>query len=281
MLHLALFMHVILTLQAPPTPARLVFEGAQRPHFTRTSEYVELRSGRGRLRIAEVYADFAMTLEFRLGEEETEAEVVLEGWKNGDLRIALPGTRRKVNRDLVEARGTPVRPHGRGAIVPSAPNVWHRLDLRVAGREMVVAINGAEAGRYEIVEFAGFISFRTGKGKVQLRSIHSQPLSPVRGDDSTVYPFDTFGLTGPSIEREVKPDYTVEAFQAKIEGVVTVEAIVEPDGRVSAVRVVRGVEPGLDQKAIEAVGQWRFKPGLRAGRPVPVLVTIELTFTMK
>jgi protein TonB len=56
---------------------------------------------------------------------------------------------------------------------------------------------------------------------------------------------------------------------------------VEPDGRVGAVRVIRAIDPGLDQKAIEAVRQWRFKPGSREGRAVPVLVNIELTFKIK
>jgi hypothetical protein len=49
------------------------------------------------------------------------------------------------------------------------------------------------------------------------------------------------------------------------------------------IHVVRSLDPtfGLDQKAVEAAGQWRFAPGTRLGEPVPVLVTIELTFTLR
>ena len=56
-----------------------------------------------------------------------------------------------------------------------------------------------------------------------------------------------------------------------------------PDGSVGDVQVVRSLDPtfGLDQEAIKAARQWRFAPGTRLGEPVPVLVTIELTFTLR
>ena len=61
------------------------------------------------------------------------------------------------------------------------------------------------------------------------------------------------------------------------------EAVVNPDGTVGAARVVRSLDNrfGLDEKAIEAVRQWRFRPALRFGRPVAVRVVIELTFTLR
>jgi protein TonB len=91
------------------------------------------------------------------------------------------------------------------------------------------------------------------------------------------------GIENPDIIREVKPQYTADAMRAKIQGVVEVEAVVLPDGTVGPVQVTRSLDRtfGLDQKAIEAVKQWRFKPGRRLGQPVPVLVTIELTFTLR
>ena len=56
-----------------------------------------------------------------------------------------------------------------------------------------------------------------------------------------------------------------------------------PDGSVSNIQVVRSLDPtfGLDQQAIEAARKWKFKPGTRLGQPVPVLVSIELTFTLR
>ena len=140
-------------------------------------------------------------------------------------------------------------------------------------------INGVETGRHEIPEFAGHLAFAVTRGRVQLRSIYPQQIAQAAPEP--VYRVTGQSLTEPSILREVKPDYAVEAMRGKIEGIVALEAIVERDGRVGVVRVIRALDPGLDQKAIEAVRQWRFTPGSREGRAVPVLVNIELTFKIK
>ena len=64
---------------------------------------------------------------------------------------------------------------------------------------------------------------------------------------------------------------------------VLLECVVNPDGAVGDIHVVRSLDPtfGLDEEAIKAACEWKFKPGTRLGQPVPVLVTIELTFTLR
>lgn len=91
------------------------------------------------------------------------------------------------------------------------------------------------------------------------------------------------GITLPSVVREVKPAYTADAMRAKVQGSVWLECIVMPDGSVGDVKVTRSLDPifGLDQEAIKAAKQWRFRPGMRQGDPVPVIITIELTFTLR
>jgi TonB family protein len=91
------------------------------------------------------------------------------------------------------------------------------------------------------------------------------------------------GVEMPRVLNEVKPSYTAEAMRAKIQGIVLVEAVVLPDGGVGQVQVVRSLDRtfGLDLEAIKAVKRWRFVPGTRFGQPVPVLVEIELTFTLR
>ena len=90
-------------------------------------------------------------------------------------------------------------------------------------------------------------------------------------------------VSSPEIVKEVRPEYTAAAMRAKIQGVVGVEAVVQIDGTVGMVRVVRSLdkEHGLDDQAVKAVKQWRFRPGKKDGVAVPVLVSIELTFTMR
>jgi TonB family protein len=70
--------------------------------------------------------------------------------------------------------------------------------------------------------------------------------------------------------------------QAKIQGIVQVEAVVMPDGTVGDVRVLHSLDRnlGLDRQALEAARQWRFQPAMRNGKPVPIIVIIQLEFRL-
>jgi len=93
------------------------------------------------------------------------------------------------------------------------------------------------------------------------------------------------GVSSPVLVREVKPNYTGEAMRAKLQGIVEMEAVVLPDGSVDpkTIRITRSLDAnfGLDEQAKIAVRQWRFRPGLYKGQPVPVRVNVELTFTLR
>ena len=91
------------------------------------------------------------------------------------------------------------------------------------------------------------------------------------------------GIELPRVLREVKPQYTADAMRAKIQGTAVLDCVVTAEGTVGECQIVRSLDSsfGLDQKAVEAARQWRFVPGRRLGQPVPVLVTIELTFTLR
>ena len=87
----------------------------------------------------------------------------------------------------------------------------------------------------------------------------------------------------PEVLREVRPRHTAAARRERIEGTVLVQGIVGVDGRVSDVRVIRSLDGnyGLDNEALLAVKQWRFRPGRGPnGSPVPVFVTLPLTFRL-
>ncbi len=96
-------------------------------------------------------------------------------------------------------------------------------------------------------------------------------------------PGEDAGVTLPRVVREVKPVYTPEAMQAKIQGTVWMRVVVLASGDVGEVTVSQSLdeEHGLDQQAVNATRQWKFEPGTREGKPVPVEVTIEMTFTLK
>ena len=91
------------------------------------------------------------------------------------------------------------------------------------------------------------------------------------------------GVTAPQIEKEVKPVYTESAKKERIQGSVGMEVVVLADGSVGDVNVTQSLDKqhGLDDEAVKAVRQWRFVPGKKDGKAVPVLVEIEMTFTLK
>ena len=89
------------------------------------------------------------------------------------------------------------------------------------------------------------------------------------------------GITPPSILREVKPDYTEDGRRRSIEGDVVMEIVVRRDGSVGDVRVLQGLGAGLDQRAVDAVRQWRFNPARRLGAPVDVVVEVAVEFKLR
>jgi TonB family protein len=81
----------------------------------------------------------------------------------------------------------------------------------------------------------------------------------------------------------VKPKDTPEALQARIEGTVVMTAVVRTDGTPGDIENTRSLdtEYGLDKQAVAAPSQWRFEPGLKDGKPVPVRVTNEMRFWLQ
>ena len=77
--------------------------------------------------------------------------------------------------------------------------------------------------------------------------------------------------------KDVRPVYPQEARDARVQGVVIIEARIEPDGRVGHAVVLRSI-PMLDQAALDAVNQWEFMPTLLNGAPVPILMTVTIQF---
>ncbi len=86
------------------------------------------------------------------------------------------------------------------------------------------------------------------------------------------------GVSAPIPIYEPEPEFSEEARKAKVAGNVLVTCVVGVNGLTQRVRVIRGIGMGLDEKAIEAVKQYRFKPAMEGGKPVPVQVNIDVNF---
>jgi protein TonB len=88
------------------------------------------------------------------------------------------------------------------------------------------------------------------------------------------------GVTAPVVIHKVEPEFTDEARRVKYQGVASVGLIVDAQGNPQGVHVVHPLGMGLDQKAVEAVRQYKFKPAMFKGQAVPVQMVIEVDFHM-
>jgi TonB family protein len=88
------------------------------------------------------------------------------------------------------------------------------------------------------------------------------------------------GVSAPVPIFKVEPEYSEEARKAKFQGTVLLAIVVDETGKTANVRVIRPLGMGLDEKAIEAVMKWRFRPGYKDGKPVPVMANVEVNFRL-
>lgn len=98
---------------------------------------------------------------------------------------------------------------------------------------------------------------------------------------SPYYRIGDEGVTPPKPVYKKNPNYPVEAQNAKVQGTIEVGCVVQATGACSDIRVTKSLDPmWLDEEAVRAVREWRFTPGTRMGDVVPVMVNIELRFTL-
>ena len=86
--------------------------------------------------------------------------------------------------------------------------------------------------------------------------------------------------TAPRVKHRVEPKYTDAAREAKISGVVLLSLVIDAEGVPDKIRVIRPLGYGLDEKAIEALSQWRFQPATNDGKPVPTSANVEINFRL-
>lgn len=88
------------------------------------------------------------------------------------------------------------------------------------------------------------------------------------------------GVSAPEpIERQ-QPQYTKEAKEAGIQGTVVLSVKITSEGLVDDAKVVKSLQPDLDEEAIKAAKKWKFKPAMKDGKPVTVVATIEINFRL-
>ncbi len=123
----------------------------------------------------------------------------------------------------------------------------------------------------------------------RLRSQPSQELHPLVNppDEAVLAPKDwskgdpngsTGSIKAPVLLKAVETSYTKAARKAGLEGVCKISLVVDQYGMPQNIRITESLDNGLDQKAIDAVRQYRFKPAMKEGEPVPVQINVVVSF---
>src|SRR5262249_50645299 len=88
-------------------------------------------------------------------------------------------------------------------------------------------------------------------------------------------------ITAPVVLYQIQGQSTDQARTHRIQGTVTLQGVVRTDGTVGNIQITRSLDPALDQAAIEAIRQWRFRPGTRNGVPVEVPMSFQMNFSLQ
>jgi TonB family protein len=127
------------------------------------------------------------------------------------------------------------------------------------------------------------VAFQT----VQRQKQHAAELAKKERDEAQQQDQERTGIftvggdvSAPVITLKVAPQYAEEARQAKYQGTALVSLVVDANGNPQDIRIAKSLGLGLDERAIEAVQKWRFKPGMKAGKPVKVRIQVEVNFRL-
>jgi protein TonB len=121
----------------------------------------------------------------------------------------------------------------------------------------------------------------TASSLERLRQDTTQLAQPGPGSQAATGAYRVGGaIRQPRKIKDVPPVYPALARTARVQGVVIVEATIDPAGNVSNVRILRSI-PLLDQAAVDAVKQWQYEPTIVDGAPVPVMMTVTVNFTLR
>ena len=160
-----------------------------------------------------------------------------------------------------------------------------KMDVRVVlGRNYLEGTNGV-AKSPEIAKY--WLRQATGEGSQPAKALLASMANGDNGakPDEVIVQDQPLHIGGsvlpPIVIRSVDPEFSKEARQAKFSGTVRIYLLVDKNGNPTHIRVVKGVGMGLDEKALEAVHQYKFKPAIQNGNPVAVDLYIEVNFQIK
>jgi TonB family protein len=264
-------------------------ERAGTRQFSFRDGVLEITPGSGWLRTPRVYGDFELSLEFFAVDEDASADVVFRtlvpepGVLSPAYRLTVPQLLQATPATAMTGPKNAVRVVREGTVAGASAGGWHRLAVRAVRESVTVTLNGTVVGEYAIDRLAGYLLFTANRGRVRMKNVTLAALEPSFSLPEGTLTMAQINEAGrpPKVRKDVKPFYSYEALHVrKVHGTVLLEAVVLTDGTIGDVRVTRSLDPDLDQSAMATLRQWRFSPGTVVNKPVPVLVEVEMSFSI-
>jgi len=264
------------------------------------SSVLRVRQGPGWVRTEKPRGDFVLRVEVRLRGQNAEGGIFVRAYPalsqgqsppSVGYEIAVrdtPSTGEIIRHNL---GGRAVKIDRRSVRPVFEAGGWHSYEIESAGTTLKVTVDGAQmAAMGDLGNPSGYLAFRTQTGIAEFRNVELETMSiPGVGSGEDIIeiadqsrPGSRVGFAVPRPPKPV-PQYTKDALQRRIQGTVVLSAVVAPNGVAYDITVIKSLDPsfGLDQAAVKTLRQTRFTPGTRDGRPVPVRVVVEYSFTAR
>ena len=266
---------------------RLVNEWIVEPGARAEEKGGTISVSRGTVRTVRLYSDFVLRFEFRQPESNADARVLLRsrfnyGASERGYRVALnnriegPEALGRIGVASVGLQHSAFAP----ARLSGSHDGWQECEIRAERDRLTVSVNGMMVSSAEhLDEFTGYIALQARREGIEFRNLHIERIPAAAAPFGRgAYPVEEPEVTPPRPTRMAKPFYPRAPHDAWVQGTVRLEAVVEPNGVVGDVRVVKSLDPDLDEAAIASTRQWRFKPGKKSGQEVAVIVEIDVSF---
>jgi TonB family protein len=224
-------------------------------------------------------------LEIRLAEDNPGAGLTEAVVSGETRRVYLHATTLATNADVTDAAVVGSADSQFGVAVTFDRGAAGRVAAATrahVGRPLAIIVNGQVVAVLAVRAEIGGRAVISGNFTAEQARALADGLAPAGRQGAVTNPAGR-AVVMPVLLTQVRPAYTEAAMAARVEGVVVMRAVVLADGSVGEVAVTKSLdaEHGLDDSAVAALRQWRFRPGTKDGMPVAVQVIIETQFTLR
>jgi TonB family protein len=264
-----------------------VVEGEGRVEIQGDSDSVVVR--RGTVWTTRLYSDFVLRFGFRVQEPNSEARVFVRsrfGYVDRaerGYRVELTGRTDANPLGRVSGAGVKLKIAEFHPVPIVAPDQWQECEIRADRARLSVRVNGALVTEAQALdEFTGYVAIQVSRGAIMFQNLRAAR-QPSASDPfgQGAYRASEPGIVKPRALKTAKPFYPWEPHGNGIEGIVSLELVVDASGSVGDIRVAQSLHPDLDEAAIGSARTWRFSPGTKSGQPVPVIVTMDVSFRLR